>query len=89
MELRKVYEILQATSLRQDLNNEELQRLAEIGTMKTVDTGTILMREGENSDALIILLKGETEVLKGFSWQQPRQVAKQKKGSVLGEMGLF
>ncbi|MDJ0579983.1 cyclic nucleotide-binding domain-containing protein [Crocosphaera sp.] len=89
MELRKVYEILQDTSLGQDLNNEELQRLAEIGTMKTVDTGTILMREGDNSDALIVLLEGETEVLKGFSGQQPRQVAKQKKGSVLGEMGLF
>ena len=89
MELRKVYQILQDTSLGQDLKNEELQRLAEIGSMKTVDRGTILMQEGENSDALIILLNGETEVLKGFAWQQPRQVAKQKKGSVLGEMGLF
>ena len=31
MELRKVYQILQDTSLGQDLKNEELQRLAEIG----------------------------------------------------------
>ncbi len=89
MELRKVYQILQETSLGQALNNEELQRLGEIGTMKTVDTGSILMREGESSDALIVLLEGETEVLKGFSGQQPRQVAKQEAGSVLGEMGLF
>lgn len=89
MELRKVYQVLQQTSLGKDLNDEELQRLAELGTMKTVDTGTILMSEGENSDALIVLLQGQTEVLKGFSEQQPRQVAKQKAGSVLGEMGLF
>lgn len=89
MELRKVYQILQDTSLGQDLKNEELQRLAEIGSMKTVDRGTILMQEGENSDALIVLLEGETEVLKGFSGKQPRQVAKQKTGSVLGEMGIF
>lgn len=89
MELRKVYQILQQTSLGKDLKDKELQRLAELGKMKTVDTGTILMREGENSDALVILLEGETEVLKGFSGQQPRQVARQKAGSVLGEMGLF
>ncbi|MDJ0601531.1 MAG: cyclic nucleotide-binding domain-containing protein [Crocosphaera sp.] len=89
MELRKVYQILQDTSLGQDLKKEELQRLAEIGTMKTVDTGTILMREGESSDALIVLLEGETEILKGFSKQQPRQVARQKTGSVVGEMGIF
>ncbi|MDJ0730637.1 MAG: cyclic nucleotide-binding domain-containing protein [Crocosphaera sp.] len=89
MELRKVYQILQETSLGQNLKNEELQRLAEIGTMKTVDRGTILMREGETSDALIVLLEGETEVLKGISGQQPRQVAQQKAGSVLGEMGIF
>ncbi|MGK7954548.1 MAG: cyclic nucleotide-binding domain-containing protein [Crocosphaera sp.] len=89
MELTKVYHILQDTSIGQDLTPTELQRLAEIGTMKTVDTGSLLIREGESSNDLIVLLEGETEVLKGFSQQQPRQIAKQKKGSVLGEMGLF
>lgn len=89
MELRKVYQILEETSIGKELNDQELQQLAEAGTMKRVETGTILMAEGGSSDELIVLLEGETEVLKGFSQQQPRQIAKQKTGAVLGEMGIF
>ena len=89
MELKKVNQILQNTSLGQELNDEELERLIEMGKMETVNTSTILMREGESSDALIVVLEGATEVLKGINKGQPRQVAIHKEGSVLGEMGLF
>ena len=89
MELRKVYQILEDTAIGKDLTDTELQQLAEAGAMTRVESGTILMAEGESSDELIVLLEGETEVLKGFSQQQPRQIAKQKTGSVLGEMGIF
>ncbi len=86
MELRKIHQILQSTSIGKELTDRELQRLAEAGTMETVDANTILMRGGEISHTLIVLLEGETEVLKGFSQQKPRQVAKQKSGLVLGEI---
>ncbi|MDJ0508173.1 MAG: cyclic nucleotide-binding domain-containing protein [Crocosphaera sp.] len=89
MELRKVYQILENTSIGQELTDQELQQLAEAGTMKKVEAGTVLMSEGEASEELIVLLEGETEVLKGFSQQQTRQIAKQKTGAVLGEMGIF
>ena len=89
MELRKVYQILENTSIGKELTDQELQQLAEAGTMKRVEAGTILMSEGASSEELIVLLEGETEVLKGFFQQQPRQMAKQKMGSVLGEMGIF
>lgn len=81
--------ILRETSLCKGLNEAELTRLSEAGQIQQVEAETFLMREGEDSQVLFILLQGEVEILKSDANGQQRQVATQSSGAVIGEMGLF
>lgn len=89
MKLTNIDGILRETTLGKNLTESELHRLAEVGKWQEVAANTILMSEGDNSDALMVLLAGETEILKSTDARQMRQVTKLNSGAVLGEMGLF
>ncbi|MGK7950502.1 MAG: cyclic nucleotide-binding domain-containing protein [Xenococcaceae cyanobacterium] len=84
-----IYPFLRETSIAKNLTDEELHRLAQVGTLEEFPTNTTLIREGEKSDVLMVLLEGETEILKTRANQEIQPVAKLNAGSVIGEMGLF
>lgn len=72
------------------LSREEVDELLEAsGGVKEVPEGTILIEEGRPGDALLILLTGSCEVLKGYSRGREHSLGVTESVDVLGEMSLL
>lgn len=61
-----------------------LERLASAATEESVAVGTTIIREGDEADALYVILEGETEVRAG-----DRHIRFMPEGSYVGEIGLI
>ena len=55
---------LRETALFAGLDDEPLQRLVELGEIVDLEPGEVLIREGDQADALYVVLDGELEVTK-------------------------
>lgn len=64
----------------------ELRRLIELGYRERLNKGEILFNEGDEGDALYILLEGSVEV---FVPQMNKQLAILKRGAFFGELSLL
>lgn len=80
---------LKQTRLFENFNDSELYQIALAGTILDLPSGVFLLREGEDSDALVVLLEGTAEVLKGDVLNQPHCIGQVTQGTVLGEIGLL
>ena len=59
-----IVEQLRATPLFGGLGDEQLERLVEMGEIVDLPSGTRLITEGEQADALFVVLDGELDVTK-------------------------
>ncbi|QTA85458.1 Transcriptional regulator, Crp-type [Desulfonema magnum] len=59
----KQYEILKNIPLFSCLNDEEIRALAEIAVERTFSKNTILINEGDTSDALYVVCKGKANAI--------------------------
>ncbi len=75
---------LQGIPMCEGLSPANIEELIAIAEEKTVNQGSILFREGEQGDVLIVVLDGKVEVSK-----RDAILATLEKGSVLGEMSLL
>ncbi len=71
------------------LSRQELQDLAATMRPETVAAGTLLFREGEKGDRLLVLLDGQVEITKALGTEGERVMGVRGPGSFLGEMSLF
>ena len=62
--MQKQLQTLRQTSIGKTLSDEEANRLALVGSLKELATGTELLLEGAVSDSLLVILQGEAEILK-------------------------
>ena len=67
---------------------DDLNMLKQICVLKDWDADRVIFREGDEGDSLIIILKGEVEVLKN-SPSGPVSLAKLGHGEVVGDMALL
>jgi CRP-like cAMP-binding protein len=81
--------LLGRTALGEGLSRGELGRLAAEGRVRQVPAGELLLREGERRGALLVVLEGEVEVLKGEAGGSAHCLVKLGDDSVLGEIGLL
>ncbi len=70
-----------------ELNDRDLEWLVTAGRQRSVSAGTELIREGERTDALYILLKGKLEV--SVAALEGQQIALLSKGDIVGEMSFI
>jgi signal transduction histidine kinase len=84
----EVVERLRATPLFGGLDDEQLHRLAQAGEIVDLPAGAMLMREGEQADALYVLLDGETEVTKR-SGSSDIPIARVGPGALQGEIAAL
>ena len=88
--MKQLQAVLKQTSLGQDLSEDELNQLLEVGTVFDVLENSILLQEGEQSHSLVILLEGEAEVTKiKLDQTKIHRIGVCGQGSVLGEIGLL
>lgn len=66
------------------LTDTDVEWMAEVGIQRRLSDGDILIREGERTDYLILLLEGELLA----STRSLGQIAKMGVGEVVGEMSL-
>jgi sigma-B regulation protein RsbU (phosphoserine phosphatase) len=71
------------------LPGEEIDHLAAMLRPETIPANTILWREAESGERLLVLVDGEVEVVKALGTDGERLLAIRGPGSFLGEMSLF
>jgi len=88
--MKQLQAVLKQTSLGQDLSEDELNQLLEVGTVFDVLEDSILLQEGEQSHSLVIILEGEAEVTKiKLDQTKIHRIGVCGQGSVFGEIGLL
>lgn len=68
------------------LNDEDVEWLSKIGTIKFLPEGTILIREGKRIDEIFIVLDGKLSVL--IQTAGNREIAKLLAGEIVGEISF-
>jgi cAMP-dependent protein kinase regulator len=80
-------------ALFRGMNDSELRQLADIARVDTAEAGDFLLRQGEESQLLLVLLEGRCDVLKqlppGAGEQQPILLATLEPNQHCGEMSFF
>ena len=71
------------------LTEEQATPIAEISDEMPIVRGHTLFKEGDEGDALFIILQGHMEILKSDRAGNEQSLAKVGDGSVIGEMSLI
>jgi signal transduction histidine kinase len=79
---------LRKSPLFKGLSDEELQRLMDMAQPVSLQTGDVLMRQGDPGDAAYVVIRGEFEVQKQ-SGQSMIKIDVRSPGDVVGEMALL
>lgn len=85
----EIVDIVDFVPLFQGLDRAEIGTIAQFMSCFGAPTGETLLREGEPSDYLLLLLTGEAEVLKRDDKGKDRKMALVTPGTTLGEMSLI
>jgi len=79
---------LKKIPLFKELNDDELQKVAEISIKKIFPGGSIIFREGESGDSLFLIIYGSVRILK-TSERGEEEIVRLASGSVFGELALI
>jgi CRP-like cAMP-binding protein len=77
------------TSLFKNVSAEKLMRLAEISQYAVYEKDTVISVQGEVSDQLYIVKKGNLKVVKSDTGSNEAVITVIKEGETYGEIGLF
>lgn len=80
---------LKSFSIFDEMGIRELQAIASISTLETFSQGDVLIREGEESGTIFLIVRGTLDVISGY--QTADQVVKASigEGTFVGELSLF
>jgi diguanylate cyclase len=87
--MNDIVSVLKSTSLFSQLNDTELQIIADYSGIKTYKDDEIIFKEGSFSESLYIVSDGEVRIIKQTEDQKERDIAKFIRGEVFGELDLF
>ncbi|HEY0833983.1 MAG TPA: cyclic nucleotide-binding domain-containing protein [Azospirillum sp.] len=81
--------VLDGIALFDEFTPAERAVLASRGHIVTVEPGIVLVREGDEADALYVLLEGEVRVLRRDPAGHRVELARRRTGQCFGEMALI
>jgi CRP/FNR family cyclic AMP-dependent transcriptional regulator len=87
-EFPTVRDILKAVPFFRDLTPAELDQIIALGRMVTYPKDMILFKEGDQGEALYVLVEGSVCVTKAAPGGQDNTMAFMERGSCFGEMAL-
>lgn len=85
----EVAQLLRRSSLTDNLSLEEIERLSQVGSIERWSAEEVLIEEGSTGPRLLVLLRGNVEVVKQAGDGSSHVLATLSEGSVLGEMSLL
>ena len=71
------------------LSDDQLKELISSGKTKTIETGTVIISEGDKADKVYMIIEGKVKVYKKDSSGFDTELATIEKGNIIGEMALF
>ncbi len=80
---------LRKVEIFKDLGVSELAAIAAIVEEEVFSTGDIVIREGEMSQVLYLVIEGETSVIKNQGTDREMEIARIKSNDYFGEMALM
>lgn len=85
----EVYEVIRKGPIFEEFSHQEIEVICQFMHCYAALRDTVLLREGEEGDYLLIVLSGQVKVQKFDLKMQPVKIATVGPGNILGEMSLF
>ena len=86
---QQIYELFENTPLFSDFNRQEMETLVFTMEMFRAVAGTIIIREGQLGDYMILLVSGIVDVRKQDRWNISKLIGFAGPGKTLGEMSMI
>jgi CRP-like cAMP-binding protein len=80
---------LKGFDLFEGLSLRELQAIAAIAGLLSYQPGEVILREGEDNSAIILLIKGRIRICRNYGASNEELKATISPGSYIGELSLF
>ena len=84
-----VKELLKGVVIFKDLDDEELDQIAEVCKPEDFNSGEYIFREGESGNRLYLVLEGEVRISRNVPGSGEEALAVLKPGALFGEMAVF
>ena len=84
-----VSDLLKNVAIFKDLDDGELERVAEVCREMSFEGGDYVFREGESGNRLYLILQGEVRISRTIPGSGEEALAILKPGSLFGEMSVF
>src|SRR5260370_4953514 len=84
-----VKELLRGVAIFKDLEDEELQQIAEVCKAENFVSGEYIFREGESGNRLYLVVEGEVRISRNVPGSGEEALAVLKPGALFGEMAVF
>ncbi len=81
--------LLRGVAIFQHLDNDELERVAEVCKTQEFVSGEYIFREGEAGNRLYLLFEGDVRISRVVPGSGEEALAVLKPGSLFGEMSVF
>ncbi len=82
-------ELLRGVAIFRDLDDTQLQAVADICKEETFVSGAYIFREGESGNRLYLITEGEVRISRDVPGSGEEALAVLKPGAVFGEMAVF
>jgi predicted RND superfamily exporter protein len=82
-------EVMDNSPLFEGMTKREIKRFALLGHIEDEKAGELIIRQGEAGDSMLLLLKGELNILIENSLGTSKKVATLAPGQIIGEMSLL
>ncbi len=86
---KDIHQVLKSLPLLQDLDGDELRALQYFMQIYTVKQGTVVFREGEPTNHLLIVVEGAVRITKKSDQGSERTLGLADRGKTLGEMAML
>jgi CRP-like cAMP-binding protein len=84
-----VKELLRGVAIFKDLDNDEIQQVAEVCKPEDFVSGEYIFREGESGNRLYLVVEGEVRISRNVPGSGEEALAVLKTGTLFGEMAVF
>src|SRR4029079_18231089 len=82
-------DLLRGVVIFKDLDDDELNQIAEVCKPENFNSGEYIFREGESGNRLYLIVEGEVRISRDVPGSGEEALAVLKTGSILGEMAVF
>lgn len=86
---KATYNLIKESDFFSDFNDDEVGILARWSRAYLAKTGCVILNEGEKSNCLCIILKGNINIFKALPNDEQLKIADITTGESIGEMGII